>query len=36
MISRDLRKFGGGKIEIETYMIQTNQSKIKIIVQNLS
>ena len=35
MILGDLGKFWG-KIEIETYMIQSNQSAKKIIVQNLS
>ena len=36
MISKDLRKFWG-KLEIETYIIQLNQSKNQnIIVQNLS
>ena len=41
MISGDLRKFfffwGGGEIETETYIIQSNQSKSgEITVQNLS
>ena len=37
MISGDMQKFLGEKIEIETYIIQSNQSKNqKIMVQNLN